>query len=65
MKNFIKSKVPGSAVDDIVQDVILVLIEKLKNENSIRNINAFSFQVARNKIADYYSKIQRLIEVEN
>jgi len=57
--------VPGSAVDDIVQDVILVLIEKLKNENSIRNINAFSFQVARNKIADYYSKIQRLIEVEN
>jgi len=53
LRNFVKSKVPEDAVDDITQEVNIVLIEKLNKEESIENINAFSFQVARNKIADY------------
>lgn len=65
LKNFIKTKVPQDVVDDILQDVNLAVISKLNSENLIKDINAFSFQVARNKIADYYKKMQRLIDVEN
>lgn len=65
LKNFIKSKVPINAYEDINQEVILVLIEKLKKDNTIKNIHSYSFQIARNKIADYYSKMERMIHVES
>ncbi|HPI67384.1 MAG TPA: RNA polymerase sigma factor [bacterium] len=46
--------------EDIVQDVFTSLLNYLKNkETEIKSLQAFIYQIARNKIADHYQKTNR------
>lgn len=64
LRNFIASKVPESVVDDLFQEVNLVLVEKFNKKESVKNPQSYSFQIARNKIADYYKKKHKSMEFE-
>ncbi len=46
--------------EDIAQDVFTSLLHYLRNkETEIKSLQAFIYQIARNKIADHYQKIKR------
>lgn len=46
--------------EDISHDVFTSLLNYLKNkENEIKNLQAFLYQIARNKIADHYEQANR------
>lgn len=51
--------------EDITQEVFTNLLSYLKNkETEIKSLQAFIYQIARNKVADYYQKINREAQVE-
>lgn len=57
LRDFIKAKIDDEhAVDDILQEVGIKLLDNLRRKTGIKNYKTWLFQVARNTIADYYRK---------
>ena len=51
--------------EDIVQDVVLGLIDKLEMDAQIGNLTAYIYRSVRNRIIDTLKKKQRNISIEN
>lgn len=57
---FIYFRVSGREVaEDITSQVFLKVWEYITNKNKINNLQAFIYQVARNKVIDYYRSKER------
>lgn len=55
--NFIRSRVPDAGdAEDILQDVFFELVESYRLPESIENVGAWLFRVARNRITDLFRK---------
>jgi RNA polymerase sigma factor (sigma-70 family) len=50
--------------EDIVQDVVVGIIDKLEVDAQIGNLTAYIYRSVRNKIIDYQKKKQRNISIE-
>ncbi|HQI03372.1 MAG TPA: sigma-70 family RNA polymerase sigma factor [bacterium] len=58
---YVYFKVPTKEkAEDITSDVFLKCWEYINKHNTIKNFQAFIYQVARNSIADFYKKIKEL-----
>jgi RNA polymerase sigma factor (sigma-70 family) len=57
LRNWIRRQMPDAAeVDDIVQDVFVELVQAYRSLESIENVSAWLFRVARNRIIDFFRK---------
>jgi RNA polymerase sigma factor (sigma-70 family) len=54
-----------AAPEDIVQDVMLGLMDRLDVDAQIGNMTAYIYQSVKNKITDYQKKKQRNVSLEN
>lgn len=59
LKSFIRSKIKEEAVvDDILQEVFITIHEKMDTLKDDTKLQAWIYQIARNKITDYYRKLE-------
>jgi RNA polymerase sigma factor (sigma-70 family) len=57
LRNFIRSWVPQEAdVEDVLQDVFFELVEAQRLVTPLREVGAWMFRVARNRITDLFRK---------
>src|SRR5205085_580018 len=57
LRNFIRRRVPDvSEAEDILQDVFFELVEAYRSMQTIEQVGAWLFRVARNKITDLFRK---------
>ena len=57
LRNFIRTRVPNEDdVEDLLQDVFLELVEAQSQLEPIRQVGAWLFRVARNRIIDRFRK---------
>ena len=56
---------PEASPEDIVQDVMVGLIDKLDLDVQIGNLTGYIYQSVRNKIIDYQRKKKRNVSIEN
>ena len=51
--------------EDIVQDVVVGLIDKIEVDTQIGNLSAYIYRSIRNRIIDYQKKKRRAVSIEN
>lgn len=57
LRNFIRKRVPNEAdVEDVLQDVFYELVEAYRLMRPVRQLSAWMFRVARNRIVDLFRK---------
>src|SRR3954447_7935812 len=57
LRNFIRRRVPDSSdAEDILQDVFYELVETYRSMETIEQMGAWLFRVARNRIIDLFRK---------
>src|SRR5579859_1042731 len=59
--NRVKSRVPISDVEDVVQEIFIGAIRSLKNFEHRSQFNTWLYTIVNRQIADYYRKRQRTI----
>ena len=60
-----EDRFPEASPEDIVQDVMVGLIDKLDLDVQIGNLTGYIYQSVRNKIIDYQRKKKRNVSMEN
>lgn len=57
LRSFIRGRVPDVAdAEDILQDVLFELVESYRAPQSVEQVGAWLFRVARNRITDFFRK---------
>jgi len=57
LRNFVRKRVPDpSDAEDILQDVFFELVEAYRMMKPVRQVTAWLFQVARNRITDWFRR---------
>ena len=51
--------------EDIVQDVVVGMIDKIEVDTQIGNLSAYIYRSIRNRIIDYQKKKKRSVSLEN
>lgn len=57
--NWVRTTVPASAAEDVVQDVFLALQNTIYSFNAQSSFSTYLFTLTRHKIADYYRKSEQ------
>jgi RNA polymerase sigma-70 factor (ECF subfamily) len=59
-----EDRFPESSPEDIIQDVMVGLIDKLDLDAQIGNLTGYIYQSVKNRILDYRKKKQRNVSIE-
>lgn len=64
INNYLDDRFAGVEAEDIIQDIALNIYSKADISGPIRNIAAYIYQAARNKIIDLYRKKNYTVSIE-
>jgi RNA polymerase sigma factor (sigma-70 family) len=66
LRNFIRKRVPNEAdAEDLLQEVFSEVVEAFRLRDPIAEWSAWMFQVARNRIVDFFRKKRRWVYADN